>query len=290
MRASYHPIEDGLWKDEKFDSDVIRGLTEASFCERGFFAYLCSNDHQRPSGIYRVTDGELAAGSRLPIEEAQGYLTSLESRGLIVRDGAWIFVPGYFKRQSKNPNLLDAVESQVKSCSSVKILDSFKGAYPLCIDYLPNHFTTVEQPLGNGGTTIQSNAEQSNAEQSNNTSPREDLLSNLPATVTIQKTWPSPHALVEKYNRESPDECPAVNELSPGRKMKARKYLDMFPKEEFWTRVFQQIHQSKFLRGLKNTDAHEGFVASLDWLLTKGKDGTENVVKTVDGRYRDGKR
>jgi hypothetical protein len=133
---------------------------------------------------------------------------------------------------------------------------------------------------------IQSNTD---TEQINTTTtPRKLNETNKTRQVPFQ--WPSPRALVEKYNTESPDECPAVKELSPGRKMKARKYLAMFPNEEFWTCVFQQIHNSKFLRGLKNSEGHEHFIADLDWLLTKGKDGIENAVKVHDGRYADGKR
>ena len=95
--------------------------------------------------------------------------------------------------------------------------------------------------------------------------------------------------LVELYNSQTPNECPAVTTISPARKDKARKYLHIFPKREFWDDVFGEIHRSAFLRGLKNSNGHEGFIASFDWLLTKGKDGTENAVKVAEGKYRDGK-
>ena len=52
--------------------------------------------------------------------------------------------------------------------------------------------------------------------------------------------------------------------------------------------MFVRIHRSRFLRGLVKRPGHEGFVADLDWLLSKGKDGVENAVKTHDGRYQDG--
>ena len=101
-------------------------------------------------------------------------------------------------------------------------------------------------------------------------------------------TWPSPESLVALYNTETPDECPALNSLSPARREKARRYHAAFPDQDFWRKSFAEIHKSKFLRGLKPSPGHEHFIASLDWLLTKGKDGTENIVKTVEGRYRDG--
>lgn len=153
MRSRYHPIEDGLWKDEKFDPDVTKGLPDASFTERAFFAYLASNDHQRPSGIYRVSDQELSAGSRLALDEVQAHLHSLELRGLIVRDGAWIFLPGYLGRQAKNPRVLSAVESQVKSCTSRKVLLVFANKFPLYNEYLPNGLLTVSEQSLNSQQT-----------------------------------------------------------------------------------------------------------------------------------------
>ena len=48
-----------------------------------------------------------------------------------------------------------------------------------------------------------------------------------------------------------------------------------------------EIRQSAFLCGLKPSPGHEHFRADFDWLLTKGKDGTENVVKVYEGRFRD---
>ena len=94
--------------------------------------------------------------------------------------------------------------------------------------------------------------------------------------------------LVERYNSRTPDECPAINTISPARRDKAKRYIKMFPEETFWIEAFDEIHKSKFLRGMKGSPGHEGFVANLDWLLAKGKDGTENVVKVAEGRYRDG--
>jgi hypothetical protein len=96
--------------------------------------------------------------------------------------------------------------------------------------------------------------------------------------------WPTPYKLIELYNLLTPEECPAVNTVSPSRIAKAKKYLKTFPDEAFWREVFKQIHRSRFLRGVSSK-----FVADFDWLLTVGKDGTENAVKVHDGRYMDGR-
>jgi len=104
-----------------------------------------------------------------------------------------------------------------------------------------------------------------------------------------QFEWPSVRKLVELYNLLTPEECPSVDTISPSRIDKAKKYLKMFPQEEFWRDVFKQIHKSRFLRGMVKNNGHESFIADFDWLLSKGKDQTENVVKVHDGRYLDGR-
>ena len=102
------------------------------------------------------------------------------------------------------------------------------------------------------------------------------------------RTWPCPELLIKKYNAETPDELPAVEKVTPARIVKAKSYLKIFPDEDFWTAVFVEITRSPFLRGLKASNGHGSFCADFDWLLTKGKDGTENAVKVFEGKYRNG--
>lgn len=101
--------------------------------------------------------------------------------------------------------------------------------------------------------------------------------------------WGTPEALVTMFNAETPDEIPAVETLSVARRTKARAALRQWPDEAWWHETFRQFHRSRFLRGVTPRRAgHETFTADFDWLLAKGKDGTENAVKVHDGRYADG--
>lgn len=102
-----------------------------------------------------------------------------------------------------------------------------------------------------------------------------------------QASWGTAEALVALYNASAPDECPAVEKLSPGRREKARRYLAAFPDRDFWEQTFQEIRRSRFLRGLVKQEGYPSIARGFDWLLTKGKDGTENAVKTWEGKYRD---
>ena len=101
--------------------------------------------------------------------------------------------------------------------------------------------------------------------------------------IPITGPWPSVEAVTTLYNELTPDECPGFEKLSDGRIKKIRQYLAAFPDEDFWRGAFQQIHYSDFLRGKTGWKA-----VSLDWLLTKGKDGTENIVKVSEGHYQNG--
>ena len=288
-RSRYHPIEDGLWCDEKFDAN--NGMPEAPFLTRAFFAFLASNRLQRPSGIYRATIRELAASSRLPDKEVIPLLNELERRELVVRDRSWLFLPGYLRRQAHNPSVLSAVRANLSSCSSIIIIDSFKKEYPLFSSMCP----TVEPPSTDGSynvstPTVPTGPQVPVPEQYQS---REEVLRSLSSPDSANpNSWPSVFYLVKLYNDLTPDNVPSVEKIPAGssRYKKAKQYLRIFPEEDFWRRVFQQYHRSDFLSGKSPPrEGHGNFKPDFDWLLSKGKDGSENCLKVHDGRYTDGK-
>jgi uncharacterized phage protein (TIGR02220 family) len=122
MPARYHPISSTLWSDVR-----LEGLR---FEAKAFFCYLCSNDHLRPSGIYRVTDKQLAGETDLSVRTVQAYCQELAKRSLIVRDGSWLFVRKYLKRQPKTDWLLRGVERDILDCDSSPVLMEFGECYP----------------------------------------------------------------------------------------------------------------------------------------------------------------
>lgn len=112
-------------------------------------------------------------------------------------------------------------------------------------------------------------------------------LSTSPPPPSPQNGWGTPEALVALYNGLKPVEAPTVTRLTPARTKKARTYLAIFPAEDFWRTVLVEAGRSPMLRGLKPSVGHEHFRFSFDWMLTRGKDGTENAIKVAEGRYRD---
>ena len=77
-----------------------------------------------------------------------------------------------------------------------------------------------------------------------------------------------------------------VRKLSSGRLKKAKDYLKMFPEREFWETVIANMNTSRFLTGQIEHNGRR-FTADIDWLLSKGKDGTENCVKVYEGKYNE---
>lgn len=106
----------------------------------------------------------------------------------------------------------------------------------------------------------------------------------LPLTNTGYLT---PEGLIALYNELTPEKHPKIRQVSPGRVAKARKYLKTFPSIDFWRIVFTNVGYSQFLQGKKNGNGHQTFIANFEWLLSRGKDGTENCVKVAEGRYTD---
>ncbi len=101
--------------------------------------------------------------------------------------------------------------------------------------------------------------------------------------------WPSPEALVELYHQHIPAGHPRMKTLTAGRRQKALAFMKQFPDRDFWVGVFSEIPKSALLMGQRPSNGHKRFLADFDWVLTRGKDGTENCVKVAEGKYRDAK-
>jgi HNH endonuclease len=101
--------------------------------------------------------------------------------------------------------------------------------------------------------------------------------------------WGKPEDLVALYNTETPDNVPAVEELSAKRREKALRALRQYASQAWWKEVFAQYRHSRFLRGLvPPPPGRKPFKPDFDWLLSNHKNGVENYVRVHDGVYADG--
>jgi uncharacterized phage protein (TIGR02220 family) len=135
--ARYSAIFTAVWNDARLDGLPFEG--------KAFFIYLCCNERVRPSGIYRATDELIAVDTSLPIKRVRAYLEALALRRRIVRDGAWIFVQGFLKRQPKQDFLLKGVAADVAACYSPVILTAFGEKYPHYKQWSDDRLATIGQ-------------------------------------------------------------------------------------------------------------------------------------------------
>lgn len=278
----YHPIEDGLWDHPRFDP-CGADLPEAPGSVRGFFAFVASNKFQRPAGIYRATDAELAAAYREPIEFVRSALQDLDRRGLIVRDGSWVFCPGYWERQAHNPGMVKAARFGVQSCTSRRVLRSFLAHYPLHREWLPDGFETVCQPSNEISKPVPVPI----------AVPEPEPVALQPAAVG-QQALPLPdeaQAFVELWNEIArttrKNGLPGwyfCKELTAKRLTKVRSRLK--EAELAWHRkALERFALSKFSRGGSSPGVGHGrvFRASIDWYI----DNDTNCVRIMEGIYDD---
>lgn len=106
---------------------------------------------------------------------------------------------------------------------------------------------------------------------------------NADSAVVVIST---PEELVALYNAEKPAECSVVETISEERRQRYQKQLKQFPEASTWKKAFSEMQASPHLRGLVKSPGHENFIGSLDWLCSKGRDGIENLIKTVEEKYR----
>ena len=117
--------------------------------------------------------------------------------------------------------------------------------------------------------------------------PREEKKEDsLPTVESVPQPF-TPLDLLALYNTEAPAHCPRARALTPDREKKARACLKLFPDEAFWREVFTQAQQSPLLRGETVSSTHPNWRADFMWFVGKGKDGTENCLKVVEGKYAD---
>lgn len=109
--------------------------------------------------------------------------------------------------------------------------------------------------------------------------------SERPALDPIADEPLTPTELAEGWNEHCAQRfgLPAVTlPLSKARREKARMRCREHPEEQWWGRVFLQVGQSKFLRGVNGSADHANWKATFDFLVANDT----NAVKIHEGQYR----
>ena len=93
-----------------------------------------------------------------------------------------------------------------------------------------------------------------------------------------QEPWPSLRKFVSMNNELTHKSWPAIKRLDSSRAAKIRRAIKEYAKEPEWQKVFGETNHCEFMQTYPNR--------GLDWLLSKGKDGTFNFTKAFEETWR----
>ncbi len=227
-----------------------------------------------PAAIFRYYSETLAHQTGLTVLQVKQALAALTSSGWVLLDDHVLWVRNGLRfdptitlaNRKHRAAVIKGLSRLPKSPIVLKFCDYYKIEYPSGWPSIAMPFTETETETETERTTT-------------TTSPA--------ATDVRGPEWGTPEGLVLLFNQHVPSGCPRVTMLTAGRRKKATQALQAFPTSETWLSLCGEIGRSAFLMGRRPSQDHPNFRATFDWLLTKGKDGTENIVKVLEGRYRD---
>jgi hypothetical protein len=290
--ARFRKIAPRIWNDAKF--------REVSDDAKLIFFLLLTHPHMTALGAMRATEAGLAAELGWFEERFHRSFAELLQRGMALYDerAAMIWLPNFLKYNSpENPNVVKSWQGSLDLLPECDLKAQVIHACRRRLETLPEGFAEgftegFAKPFRK--STPNQEQEPEHEPQKEDHSPLlspspdepEDVLKDPPED-NGHNPWPSPEALMAKYNAGTPPCVPKVRTLSPARRQRAQRYLTLFPEESFWGDIFAEYHHSSFLQGVRAQAGHERFKADFDWLLSQGKDGLENCVKVHEGKYRD---
>lgn len=224
------------------------------------------------AAIFRYYPEMVVRQTGLTARQVECSLQELEQAIWVIREGVILWVRNGLKYDPslslKNPKHRASVEKALKGLPKLEIVLKFCDYYELPYPFDTHSAKGSLRPSPNP-----------------NPNPTPSNTSPVEREPVAAVDWGSPEHLVALYNRLVPEGHPKVTHLSPARRLRSKQYLSTFPDQSFWVRALSEIRHSNFLRfGSKEFPKFRG---DFDWLLTKGKNGAENVVKTVEGKYRD---
>src|SRR5215467_1100046 len=289
-----------VWGDEKF-----RQLSDDA---KLIFFFVLTHPNMTCLGAMRGTVGGLADELAWKPARFQRALSQLTALGIVVHEAAaaFLWLPNFVRHnEPESPNSVKYAWAR-----ALELIPECQGKRDLvarCGAYLATKSSEFRRSLGDAlrhtfpeafPEGLQDAIGQPSDIQEQEPEQEQGLLHHIGAGAplaagTVKSSangnapWPSPEALVALYHEWAPPGHPRVTTLTPGRRKKASKYLRAFPEASFWRDAFAEIGRSALLQGRRRSPGHEHFVANFDWLLTTGKDGTENVAKVAEGKYRD---
>lgn len=248
-------------------------------------SYLMTNRHSNMIGLYYLPISYIVEDiGVIPFKGASKALRSLEEAEFSYYD--WdinvVYIPEMAKYQiaellKPNDKRVAGVMNELKNYEHSRHYAHFYIKYKVAFN-LPDigPLKDLQSPLEGPSMPLRSQEQEQEQEQENNTSaPKNGALNGSHKLSPLSELW----------NQTFKDILPQVKESGSRNKREAallRKYtLDQIKE------VFLRISKSDFLLGKCPPQEPGGkvFMADYDWFLGKGKNGTENIVKVIEGKY-----
>ncbi|GAI99389.1 unnamed protein product, partial [marine sediment metagenome] len=93
-------FDTGFWSDPFVQKLLQEGKT--------LFAYLWTNDHCNPAGLYEITPETIAFETGLPLADIPALFQALKPKVVCYPEENLVWVKNFIKRQSKSPKFLAA--------------------------------------------------------------------------------------------------------------------------------------------------------------------------------------
>ena len=143
-----------------------------------------------------------------------------------------------------------------------------------------NQRTTNGQPTDNQwspqgsrgkGSRGQINSVKGSREEVEVKDPQPQPQENVTTFIDYQK-------IADTYHEKCPS-LPKIKALTPDRKQRLKALLSKFTMEQL-EQVFAKAEKSAMLRGERNGEGYEDFIAGFDWIISE-----EHFTKTLEGKY-----
>ncbi len=283
--ARYRKIDPRIWNDGKFRRLSDRGKLA--------FLFVLTHPHLTSLGAMRATLDGLASELGWPARQFRDAIGEAIVDGMVEasEDACYVGLPNFLRyNEPEGPN--SVTKAWREALDLIPECEQKQRLIARCREYLDGKSHAFRRAMGDAiwhafamPCPIPEQEPEPEQEQ-------EKISSSSAAPGTVSSNghgspaalWPSPEALVALYNDRTPSDHPKVVTLSDERRRKCRKYLKQFPEQAWWEQVFEEVGASELL--LHGSPERPSFRGDLDWLLQKGQNGTENCVKTYEGKYR----
>jgi hypothetical protein len=270
---------------------ALRGDAEAQVIQH----YLIDNAHSNMWGLYHLPKAYIihdTGHSEKVINRALKKLAEL-SFAYYDEDTEYVFVVEMAHIQvgplKEKDNRIASANKYYQAMPDNPFLGAFYDRYAseLSMHPLRRGSEGGSTPLARGSNDVDADGDGVVGEKKElQTKDQKDP--SIDSTIRRRRFSDDPQHLIDLWNEMVvPLGLSRVDKLTPTRREKIYKAYKVFSERVEWEEICLEFQYSLFLQNKRGTNGH--MKKDFDWLLSNGKDGTENYIKARNGRYRDDK-